>query len=121
MKKYIARPLEEQLEELSGTPQEKVRKFMNIYYIYSQEATPTNVKKYIRTEKDPDYEVYGVIDDNNRENKGTVDCSVFYWETPIRTTPKTIGQFISVATALGRELFWEEDTYRNYIYINTKY
>ena len=32
-----------------------------------------------------------------------------------------LGEFISVASALGRELYWEEDTWANYLYINTKY
>ena len=121
MKKYPARPLEEHLEDLTGTPSKKVERLVNICYIYSQAATPTNVQKYLRTEEDPDYEVYGEINEEGRENKATVNSTVFYWQTPIHTTPKTIGQFISVATALGRELFWEEETYRDYIYINTKY
>ena len=46
---------------------------------------------------------------------------LFYWDTPIFTQPKTIGQFISVAAALGRDLYWEEDTWINHLYINVKY
>lgn len=118
MKKYIAKPLEEHLEDLNGNPSKKVEKLVSICYIYSAPATPLNVKKYLRTEEEPDWEVHWEEDERGRIIPHGV---VFYWQTPIFAAVKTIGQFISVATALDRTLYWEEETYKEYIYINTKY
>ena len=108
MKKYKAKPLDEHLLELSGKPEKKVEKLISIHYIYSKPMT----------EKDPDFEVFDELDEHgNRVPHGVL----FYWDTPIFTQPKTIGQFISVAAALGRDLYWEEDTWINHLYINVKY
>ncbi len=118
MKKYKAKPLDEHLLELSGKPEKKVEKLISIHYIYSKPMTEVNYSKYIRTEKDPDFEVFDELDEHgNRVPQGVL----FYWDTPIFTQPKTIGQFISVAAALGRDLYWEEDTWINHLYINVKY
>lgn len=118
VKKYIAKPLEDHLQDLHGTPEQKTAKLIDITYIYSTPATPSNVKKYLRTEGEPDWEVYHEKD----ESGNTVPHGVvFYWQTPIFARVNTIGQFISVATALDRELYWEEETYRKYVYINSKY
>lgn len=118
MKQYEAKPLEQHLEDLHGTPSEKVSKLVSITYIYSQPCTPLNVKKYLRSAEEPDYEVHYEKDEHgNVVPLGTL----FYWQTPVFARTHTIGQFISVATALDRKLYWEEETYKNYIYINTKY
>jgi hypothetical protein len=118
MKKYKAKPIEEHLMNLSGNPGKKVEKLISIHYIYSKPLTESNFKKHIRSDKEFDFEVYDELDENgNRVPFGVL----FYWETPILTQPKTLGQFISVASALGRELYWEEDTWVKYIYINSKY
>jgi hypothetical protein len=118
MKKYKAKPLENHLEELNGDPKKKVSKLLSICYIYDSPATEQNIKKYLRTENEPDFEVFREVDEDGNVVKNGV---LFYWQTPIYAEVSTVGQFISVATALGRELYWEEETYRNYIYINTKY
>lgn len=111
MKKYIAKPLEEQLEEVKGTATEFRAKFTDIYYIYSKPCTPLNIKKYIQPPtKEKDYEAF-----KDEDGSGVM----FYWQTPpLMTKPQTIGQFISIATALGQQLYWDEDTYRDYIYVN---
>jgi hypothetical protein len=118
MKQYKAISLEQHLDDLSGEPSKKVSKLIDILYIYSQPATPANVKKYLRTDSAPDFELHLETDENG--NKVPRGC-LFFWDTPIFAETKTIGQFISVATALGRELFWHEDVYKDYIYINSKY
>lgn len=118
MKKIEAKPLEEHLQELSGTPTSKVEKLVSITYIYNSPATLNNVNKFLRTEEDPDFEVYNEEDDNG---KAVPHGTVFYWETPIFARTKTIGQFISVATALDRKLYWNEEVYQEYLHINIKY
>jgi hypothetical protein len=125
MKEYPAKPFEEQIEDLSGSPSKKVEKLVSIHYIYSQPVTEHNVKKYIRTKGDPYYDVHDELDaDGNRIPFGVA----FYMPTPegvsrpeTMTHPRTIGQFISVATALGRELFWEESIWKDYIFVPKRY
>lgn len=118
MKHYKAIPLEEHLAELKGEPTKKVEKLVSIHYIYSTPVSESAIKKYLRTAGDWDFEVFQELDDEGNLIENGV---LFYWETPIYARCKTIGQFISVATALDRTLYWEEETYKNYIYINTKY
>ena len=45
MKKYIAKPLEEHLDDLNGDPKKKVSKLLSIQYIYS---TPIVTGKQVR-------------------------------------------------------------------------
>ena len=116
MKKYIAKPLDEQLEEVSGSPTEFRKKFQDIYYIYSKPLNKANVKKYLQEPtRDADYEVFSEVGEDGLPKSTGV---MFYWQTPIMTHPRTIGQFITVSVALGREVYWEEETYRKYIYVN---
>ena len=110
MKKYEVKTLEEQLAEVKGTASEFRSKFQDIYYIYSKPCNGNNLKKYIQPPtRENDYEAF-----EDGANSGVM----FFWQNPIMTHPRTIGQFISIATALNRELFWEEETYRRYIYVN---
>lgn len=117
MKNYKATPLEDHLEDLSGEPTKFREKFQSIHYIYSKPLTEANFKKHLRSE-DQDFEIHDELDqDGNKVPYGVL----FYWETPIMARPKTLGQFISIATSLDRNLFWEEETWVKYIYINSKY
>ena len=117
MSKHKAKPLEQHLEDLSGEPSKFREKFQSIHYIYSKPLTEGNFKKHLKAQ-DQDFEIFEEKDEEgNKVSHGVL----FYWETPIMTRPKTLGEFITVATALDRNLFWEEETWVKYIYINSKY
>lgn len=118
MKSYKALPLEQHLEDLSGNPSKKVEKLVSIHYIYSKPITNANFKKHLRTKNETDFEILDELDENgNRIPNGVV----FKWGVSVPVHPQTIGEFISIATALGRELYWEETTWVKYLYLNPKY
>lgn len=119
MDKFKAVPLDELLEDVSGNATQFREKFQKIYYIYSKQLTADNCKKLFQApERESDYEVFEEVNEAGESVKGGV---MFYWDTPIMTNPRTIGQFITVATALNRELYWKEEVYRDYVYVNAKY
>lgn len=118
MKNYKALPLEQHLEDLSGNPSKKVEKLVSIHYIYSKPITKANFKKHLRTKGEEHFEILDELDENgNRVPTGVI----FGWGVPISANPQTIGEFITIATALGRELYWEETTWVKYLYLNPKY
>jgi len=117
MKKYKATSLEKHLNDLDGTPQDKVKKLVSIHYIYTKPITESNFNKYLYVDQ-KDFEIHGELDEDGNLVDGGV---LFYWSVPILTHPKTIGEFITIATALNREIFWDNDTWVEYIYISQKY
>lgn len=116
MDKFKAVPLDELLEDVSGDATRFREKFQKIYYIYSKPLSIDNYKKYFAKNDSPDNDMdYEVFEDE--AGSGVL----FYWQTPIMTKPRTIGQFITVATALDTNLYWKEEVYRDYVYVNAKY
>lgn len=111
MKQYLAAPLEEHLEDLSGTPSKKVEKLISIFHIYSKPFTETNYKKYLRPTE------------NNRDFKMNFSTRVLELNEGFLFVfiPKTIGEFISLMRCLGYTFYWEESVWRDYLYINRKY
>ena len=116
-KEYRAQPLEEHIEELRGMPSEKVDKLVSIHYIYSKPASENNIKKHLI---DPEGKVDPLVELDENGN-ATPFGTMFYWHTPVHAHPRTIGQIVSIATALNIDLFWEESTWKEYLFINRKY
>lgn len=104
---HLATPFESHIADLGGTPTKFREKIIAMYSIYSKSLTEVNYRAHLEclTGEVAVYEGFVQI--------ANVDQTLFY--------PKTLGELISLCNSLNIDLYWDSNTYKEFIYYNSKY
>lgn len=99
MKKIKVQTLSDEILEITGTPKQQRNRIRELSYIYSKPFSEINVKSHFWHEHGEEISVH-----SRRLNIG----DFFFF-------PKSVSDFVSIALSMNMELYWDEETYTEFI------